>query len=43
MYFEWYVARIAVNNGHQEDICYDEIELSGSNCRRHSKFNNEHD
>jgi hypothetical protein len=26
--FEWYMARLVINNGHQNDMYYDEIGLS---------------
>ena len=26
--FEWYIARFLINNGHQNDTCYHEINLS---------------
>lgn len=29
--FEWYMARFAVENGHQEGICFNEIGLCAQN------------
>lgn len=29
--FEWYVVRVAVKNGHQKDMCYDDLKLCGQN------------
>jgi hypothetical protein len=35
---EWYTARLMVKNGHQKDMCYDEIGLCAQISRHHSKF-----
>lgn len=29
--FEWYVVRVAVKNGHQKDMCNDDLKLCGQN------------
>jgi hypothetical protein len=37
--FEWYVTKLVLETGHQEDSCYDEVEICVQNIRHLTRFN----